>query len=1472
MRADNNTLKVTPFWLTSLLSFVLMFWAVLGVAATDVAGSINSDTTWTLANQPYQITSDIIIENNAVLTIEAGVTIYLQAGSNLIVRAGGLNAQGSGGSPIVMTSMHDVPSPDPAPLAGDWGALIFENGTQDAQSLLNHVAIRYGQGIVVQSASPHLDNLTIQHNTGPAISIDLNASPIGQGLTASNNRLNGIYVPAGDVLDSVVWGLVGIPYVVEVGNVSVGASPVRLTPTASTISPDVVVEYTISLSIPAPVGGQDFNIVSSIPAVASAPALITVLEGETTASFSVTALALGFTSLTVSATGVGEAAAGIEVIAEPTLILAPSAATLGLDITQQMLLSLSHPAPNGGLVVSLQSDNESSVTLPSDVTVMAGDSSITFDLLTLVAGDAIITAQAPDYADATADISVKAAALVLPASAVVSPGSTISIPINLTKPAPVGGLAINLAIDNAGVATVPASIVVAEGDSVVNVDITGLIPGMAIITVTAIDYDSATTALTVDTIAIDFDPVISGTLTIPQEMTRQLRVKLSKPAPPGGLTIDLSSSDDASLTVTPSQVTIPASQTQANIFIGITGVAVGSATITASNTGLIAKQIDVNISEKATLEVYLHNKPKVIMGHGLRSENVYYVRRRVAGSNFYWPEETTINLVSSDPSKVSVPITITIPANNYRVNFSIDGIAPTTGLVSLTATAAKHNESVPVEVQVIPPTLDFISLDNTRSLSSGRDDFYAQWVVPEAVDYYYQRAITEQTISLTTSNATPANIIPGFYNANSNGTEVSGLVIPAGRTRSNYAAHSFVGQPVAIGSYQVLATLSGVGSWESNIQTVSQPQLAFSASGPNPTLVGKSLRSDCVMVLTHTNGINEIAVGSDIEITLSSSQSSVLTVPTTVILTAGSSQVCIPLSGQALTATDAIITATAAGFSAVDSQPIQVVSPILKFVSLDANRSTQSIRDNFYVAWEVTGAVDYHYQRAITDQTIALSFINDNPLGLVPRFYDQATGGTLQTATIIPEGRTGSNYSGYSYVATPTIGGVYQIQASLAGIGSGISEVQTVSAPDLVLTHSGAGIIGKGLTSYCFQLRVQQQINGANFSSANPVVINVMSSDPTKVQVPATVTIPANSSSSCIPMDGIDTTTSPVEISISRAGYNPPAAQSVEVILPELKIQGLANTRSLAHERDGFYLSWYVPGSSYANNAIATQDQTIQLSITDANPPGLIPGIYDAKNDGTAITSVEMLAGQNNTTNNYAYIGTPTQNGSYTVTADVAGITSVVSNTQTVAQPELQFYLYGYPKLILGKGMVSKSWLRVQRVVDGATFKGAQADTVNLSCQSTAICSVPSTVTIPAGVAYINVPVTGMGIGATVITGSATGYQSAVAANVETVQADLTFSNTIASSISVGGTDPFRVYIDVPGSTYGGQQLIAPISVNLTSAVPGVATVPATVPIILDRYYSDPVSLQAISAGTTSITASAAGFTPITSPTVTVTP
>ena len=133
--------------------------------------------------------------------------------------------------------------------------------------------------------------------------------------------------------------------------------------------------------------------------------------------------------------------------------------------------TLSGAAPSGGVVVSLSSNN-SVATVPSSVTVPAGATSKTFSVTTqtvTATTTAVITGTAGGVSR-QASLSVTPAGAVTLSSLTLNPtsvkgGDDSQGTVRLSGPAPSGGTVVSLSSSNTSVATVPASVTVAAGQT-----------------------------------------------------------------------------------------------------------------------------------------------------------------------------------------------------------------------------------------------------------------------------------------------------------------------------------------------------------------------------------------------------------------------------------------------------------------------------------------------------------------------------------------------------------------------------------------------------------------------------------------------------------------------------------------------------------------------------------------------------------------------------------------------------------------------------------------------------------------------------------------------------------------------------------------------------------------------------------------------------------------------------------------------
>lgn len=296
-------------------------------ADTAVSGTIASDTTWTAADSPYVVTGELFVDGtaNPVLTIEAGVTVKLNANAEIVVNwraPGSVQALGTAAAPIVVTANGST-------TAGFWRAVYLgtngstnssfayttvENGGWPATARggihvaggapsFDHVTFRNnliagltigsgtptitdcnfvsntGFGIQVGAGSPTINGGTFTDNTDYAITSNVTLQLVGMsGLSGTGNGTGGtknaVFLGGGTISTSRRWYASALPYIVT-GNVNVGGSGSPIL----TIDPGAVVKFRSGADMT--VNWTDSGSLQAI-GTAAAPILFTA-ESSTTA-------------------------------------------------------------------------------------------------------------------------------------------------------------------------------------------------------------------------------------------------------------------------------------------------------------------------------------------------------------------------------------------------------------------------------------------------------------------------------------------------------------------------------------------------------------------------------------------------------------------------------------------------------------------------------------------------------------------------------------------------------------------------------------------------------------------------------------------------------------------------------------------------------------------------------------------------------------------------------------------------------------------------------------------------------------------------------------------------------------------------------------------------------------------------------------------------------------------------------------
>jgi len=185
-------------------------------AQTVVGGPILDDATWTVSGSPYQVTSLIIIGDDATLTIEPGVAVEFDDDLGMDIGSpvfgpGTLIARGTEADPVVIRALADDPAPGQwrgihfTPLAVD-GQVHPDTGAYVGGSILEHVDVSMGGGPMGIGASVYLDlsvavlkDVTVRQSrfAGVRAELDGELRLHAENLEANDNGRAGLSVGGG---------------------------------------------------------------------------------------------------------------------------------------------------------------------------------------------------------------------------------------------------------------------------------------------------------------------------------------------------------------------------------------------------------------------------------------------------------------------------------------------------------------------------------------------------------------------------------------------------------------------------------------------------------------------------------------------------------------------------------------------------------------------------------------------------------------------------------------------------------------------------------------------------------------------------------------------------------------------------------------------------------------------------------------------------------------------------------------------------------------------------------------------------------------------------------------------------------------------------------------------------------------------------------------------------------------------------
>jgi hypothetical protein len=286
-----------------------------------------------------------------------------------------------------------------------------------------------------------------------------------------------------------------------------------LTLSSSTVLAGSTVTGTLRLTSPAPAGGAVVRLQGSMEGEVIVPQSVTIPAGSISATFTTTPAPETpfprwvFIQGSYGTSG-GLQARILEIDPAPgpatVLAIGPASQDLIGGHSGRASVALVIPAPAGGGIVSLTTDNPSVIQVPASVTIPEGNSATSFAIGTspvtgLPTGGNVFASAGGVTKSIFVNVSPDPNAPPLLQSMTISPttvpgGTNATGTVFLSAPAPAGGISVTLATSNFNVARVPGVVDVPGGQTSASFTVTTFAVGNnTSITITAF-YDTTTSA------------------------------------------------------------------------------------------------------------------------------------------------------------------------------------------------------------------------------------------------------------------------------------------------------------------------------------------------------------------------------------------------------------------------------------------------------------------------------------------------------------------------------------------------------------------------------------------------------------------------------------------------------------------------------------------------------------------------------------------------------------------------------------------------------------------------------------------------------------------------------------------------------------------------------------------------------------------------------------------------------------------
>ncbi len=641
----------------------------------------------------------------------------------------------------------------------------------------------------------------------------------------------------------------------------------------------------------------------------------------------------------------------------PTILLAlVGASRIPLGGTVDLAVTLSSPAPVGGVTVTVTSDNPGivSVQSPGTVFIAEGATGSQIGLDGTSAGTTIVRGNATGHVEGTFSVQVSPLFLSLPSILNVPFGGTASIPVQISTPAPVGGEVVSLVSSDPAVVTViTPTVTIPEGSQTANGTVSGTLPGTATVTGTSTTYGAAQSSVST-TANLN---IVQTSATLSEGFPISITVRLESSglpvaAPAPGVTVTLTAVDPGCAAVN-SPVTIPTGLVDVDATLSYGGSTTTPCTtdVTATAANITSDFVTATVNPSPGITL-----PSTTTGSGLQrsssgtlgASNHGGVDVVIKSSN---PQVLLISPDAVTPGTDSIVVSLADGFTGF--SYYVQGVEGTTGSATVTATAPVFTDGT-ATVDVLQPAVEIWNVaTSTTTLSV--DDPFEVWIgVPNAGNtgmsaYLAVRAGAPApfTATVVSSDVAVGQLVT---TAQTGGTVTVDVVEGATNSATTVAAGGVAFEPLTSGSTTLSATIPGFVSLPLATRDISVGAPGITLSN---TLTGSGLQQLSSGTLNASNhgGVDVVIKSSNPQVLLISPDAVTPGTDSIVVsLTDGIGSFSYYVQGvEGVVGTvTATVNATASGFTD-GTATVDVSQPALEIWDLQTSHATTDADDPFEV-------------------------------------------------------------------------------------------------------------------------------------------------------------------------------------------------------------------------------------------------------------------------------------------------------------------------------------------------------------------------------------------------------------------------------------------------------------------------------------------------------------------------------------------